>query len=81
MSEMSPLARFLMQILRNGSMGAAALLILFAGILFWQKITPDGHLAMTRQDWSFAAVLALLLALAIYLVRAIAKEMQPPNHK
>ncbi len=79
MSEMSPLAKFLMLILKNGSMGAAALLVLFAGILIYQKITPDGHLAMTTQDWSFLSVLVALLLLALYLVRAITKEINPPK--
>ncbi len=76
MSEMSPLAKFLLHILRNGSIGSAALLVLFAGISIYQKITPGGHLAMTRQDWSFLAVLGTLLFLALYLVRAIAKEIR-----
>jgi peptidoglycan/LPS O-acetylase OafA/YrhL len=72
---MSPLAKYLMSLLRNGSIVAAALLILFAGISIWQKITPDGHLAMTQQDWSFLAVLVALILFAFYLVRAIAKEI------
>ena len=76
---MSPLAKFLMHILRNGSIGAAGLLILFAGISIYQKITPDGHLVMTRQDWGFIAVLGALLFLALYLVRAIAKEINSPG--
>ena len=79
MSEMSPLAKLLLHILRNGSIGAAALLVLFAGISVYQKITPDGHLLMTRQDWSFIGVLAALLVLALYLVRAIAKEIKSPG--
>ena len=79
MSEMSPLARFLMLILKNGSIGAAVLLALFAGILIFQKITPDGHLAMTKQDWSFLGVLAALMLLALYLVRAITKEINTPK--
>lgn len=72
---MSPLAKFLMHILRSGSIGAAALLVLFAGISIYQKITPDGHLVMTQQDWSFLAVLGALLFSALYLIRAIAKEI------
>jgi membrane protein DedA with SNARE-associated domain len=79
MSQMSPLAKFLMLILRNGSIGAVVLLVLFAGILFYQKITPDGHLAMTRQDWSFLGVLVALFLLAVYLVKAIAKEINKPG--
>ncbi len=79
MSEMSPLAKILLHILRSGSLGAAALLVLFAGISVYQKITPDGQLVMTRQDWSFLGVLAVLLLLALYLVRAIAKEITTPG--
>jgi hypothetical protein len=73
---MSPLAQFLMVILRNGSMGAAALLLLFAGIEIYKNITPDGHLVMTSQDWRFLGVLAALILLAIYIVRSIAKEIK-----
>lgn len=76
MSETAPLARLLLHILRNGSIGAAALMILFAGISIYQKITPEGHVVMTRQDWGFLGVLAALLVLALYLVRAIAKEIK-----
>ena len=79
MSEMSQLAKFLMHILRNGSIGAAALLVLFAGISIYQKITPEGQLVMTRQDWSFLGVLAAMLFLALYLVRAITKEINSPG--
>ncbi len=79
MSEMSPLAKILLHILRSGSLGAAALLVLFAGISVYQNITPDGQLVMTRQDWSFLGVLAVLLLLALYLVRAIAKEITTPG--
>jgi len=76
---MSPLAKFLMHVLRCGSIGAAALLVLFAGISIYQKITLDGHLVMTRQDWGFIAVLGALLFLALYLVRAITKEINSPG--
>lgn len=79
MSEMAPLAKLLMLILRNGSIGAAALLFLFAGISIYQNITPDGQLVMTREDWSFLGVLAALLLLALYLVRAIRKEIERPG--
>jgi hypothetical protein len=75
-AEMSPLGKFIMLVLRNGSKGAAALLVLFAGILIYQKRTPEGHFAMSRQDWSFLGVLLVLLCLAIYLVREISKEIE-----
>ncbi len=76
MSEMSPLAKLLMGILRNGSLAALVLLVVFAGILVWQRTSPDGTLLLTRQDYGFLAVVGLLVLLAVYLVRAIGKEIK-----
>jgi hypothetical protein len=77
MAEMSPLARFLMVILQKGSWAAAALLALFAGILLFQRWTPDG-LMFEKGDVGFLGVLAALFLLAVYLVRGIAREVR--NH-
>jgi hypothetical protein len=74
MAEMSPLARILMLILHRGSWGAAALIVAFAGILLYQRHTPEGF-KFQQGDVAFFAVLGVLLALAIYLVRGIKKEM------
>jgi hypothetical protein len=74
MSQMSPLAKLLVSVLRWGSMASAGLLVLFASVFIWQKWTPAGPV-LTRQDWGFLGVLAALLLLAIYLVRSIAKEI------
>ncbi len=71
---MSPLARLLISILRWGSMGSVGLILVFAGILTWQRWTPSGP-QFARADWVFLGVLAVLLALALYLVRAIAREI------
>jgi hypothetical protein len=82
MSQMSPLAKLLVSILRWGSMGSAGLLTLFAGIFLWQKWTPAGPV-LSQQDWGFLAVLMALLLLAVYLIRSIAKEISnnsnPPS--
>lgn len=75
MSEMSPLAKVLMLVLRGGSIASVALLVLFAGILVYQRITPEGHLVMSRQDLSVLGLLAVLLALASYLIRSISNEI------
>ena len=77
--QMSPLARFLVGILQKGAFGSAALLILFAGILTYQRMTPDGGIDFRQEDYGFLGVLAALLALAVYLVRAIKKEMNKPG--
>jgi hypothetical protein len=76
MAQMSPLAKFLMLILRNGSIGSVCLIGLFMAIFLYQKISPDGHLVMVKQDWGFLGVLVALMLLAIYLVRSIANEIK-----
>ena len=79
MTVMSPLARILVGILHKGSWAAAALIILFAVIHVWRKWQPDGSLALTREDYGFLGILAALLILAIYLVKAIKKELKNPG--
>jgi hypothetical protein len=75
MAEMSPLARVLMGILQKGSWVAGGLLALFAGILLWQRYTPEGF-AWQQGDKGFLGLLGVLFLLAIYLVRSIAKEVR-----
>ena len=79
MSEMSPLARILMRVLHWGSWGSGVLLVLFAGILLYQRWTPEGSLAFQKGDFAFLTVLAVLFLLAVYLVRGIRKELDGPG--
>jgi uncharacterized sodium:solute symporter family permease YidK len=76
--KMSPLARILVGILHKGSWAAAALIICFAGILLYQRWTPDGFV-FQKGDFGFLGVLAALLILAVYLVRGMRKEMDNPG--
>jgi hypothetical protein len=78
MAEMSPLARILMLILQRGSWVAALLIVSFAGILLYQRYTPEGF-KFQQGDAAFFIVLGVLLALAVYLVRGIKKEMDEPG--
>ncbi len=77
--QMSPLGSFLMRILRSGVWGASALLLLFAGILIYQRLTPEGSVVFQKGDIGFLGVLAVMMALAIYLVCGIKKEMEQPG--
>jgi hypothetical protein len=78
MAEMSPLARVLMTILQKVTWVAGGLLALFAGILVWQRYTPEGF-AWQQGDKGFLGLLAVLFLLAIYLVRSFKKEMDNPG--
>lgn len=78
MSEMSPLARVLMGILHWGSRVAAILLLAFAGILLFQRWTPQGFV-FESGDLGFLGVLGALVLLAIYLVRGIGRELKGPD--
>jgi hypothetical protein len=65
-----------MVVLRNGSIGAAALMALFIGINLWQHITPDKQLVIEGNDRGFLGVMVVLLVFALYLVWSIGKELK-----
>jgi hypothetical protein len=76
MSDESPIGRLIMVMLRNGSIGAAALMALFIGINLWQHITPDKQLVIEGNDRGFLGVMVVLLVFALYLVWSIGKELK-----
>ncbi len=76
MSDSSPIGRLILVVLRNGSIGAAALMALFIGINIWQHITPDGQLLIKGNDRGFLGVMIVLLLFALYLIWSIGKEMR-----
>ena len=79
MSDMSPLQRLLLRILRNGTLGAAFLLVVFLAIAIWQHSRTENFAQLTRQDWSFAGLLVVMLLCALWLYRAIGREMNNPG--
>lgn len=79
MAEMSSLAKILLIMLRGGSWFAGVLLLGFIGIILWQRMTPDGSLDLRRGDITFLAVVVFLVGLAVYLVRAITREIDKPG--
>ncbi len=80
MSEMSPLARVLITILHRGAAISAVLLVSIAGLMLWQRWTPQG-LVFESGDKGFLAVIGLLLLLALYLVWGIRRELIHPGGK
>jgi hypothetical protein len=69
MSEMSPLGRMLLNIMRVGALFAAALIAVLLGVAVWQNL----------QNYGFMAVMAVMLAGALWLARAIARELDNPG--
>jgi hypothetical protein len=65
-----------MVVLRNGSIGAAALMALFIGINLWQHITPEKQLVIEGNDRGFLGVMVVLLVFSLYLVWSIGKELK-----
>lgn len=79
MAEMSPIAGMVLKILKNGAAAAAVLLVLFSAIALWQRLTPDGSLKLQEQDYGFFGVVSILLLLALWLIRAIGREIDSPG--
>ena len=79
MSDISPLQRLLLGILRKGSLAAAGILLLFLAINIWQETNVDGLASLTRQDLSFMGLLAVMFLGALWLYRAIGREMRNPG--
>jgi len=76
MSEMSPLARLMLQAMRVGVLGVAGFAILFFGIKAAQHWVGGGFGSMSRTDVCFFAVLAALLFGSLYLARSITRELR-----
>ena len=79
MSDISPLQRMLLRILRNGTLAAAILLVLFMVINIWQKTKVAGIESLAGQDWNFIGLLAVMILAALWLYRAIGREMNNPG--
>ena len=75
MSNMSPLQRLLLKAMRYASLSAAILLLGFLVLALWQKSGAD----FTTQDYGFIGIVALMLLGALWLFRAIGREMDKPG--
>jgi len=75
MSDMSPLQRLLLKAVRYASLGSAILLFGFLVLALWQKLGNG----LTSQDYGFMGIVGLMLLGAIWLYRAIGREMDNPG--
>lgn len=75
MRDMSPLQRLLLKAMRYASLGAAILLLGFLILALWQKVGTG----LTTQDYGFVGIVGLMLLGAVWLFRAIGREMNNPG--
>jgi hypothetical protein len=75
MSDMSPLQRLLLKAMRYASLGAAILLLGFLILALWQKVGTG----LTMRDYGFMGIVGLMLLGAVWLFRAIGREMDNPG--
>ena len=75
MSDMSPLQHVLLKSMRCARLGAAILLLGFLVLALWQKAGAD----FTAQDYGFIGTVAFMLLGAVWLFRAIGREMDNPG--
>jgi hypothetical protein len=75
MSDMSPLQRLLLKAMRYASLGAAILLVGFLILALWQKVGTG----LTTPDYGFMGIVGLMLLGAVWLFRAIGREMDNPG--
>ena len=72
---MSALQRLLLKAMRYTSLGAAILFLGFLVLALWQKAGADS----TTHDYGFIGIVALMLLGAVWLFRAIGREMDNPG--
>lgn len=71
---MSPLGRLILKVMRWGLWVMAGLVAVFFAIEIGKR---EGGLAtLTRQDITFLVILVLLFAFALWLARAISRELK-----
>ncbi len=72
----SPLGRFLMRVLRIGTWGASGFLALAILAILWQRHVPGQGFVFQPADKPFFVVAGIMLALALWISRAISRELR-----
>ena len=76
MGDMSPLGRFILIAMLWGVRFAATALAAAFALVVWQKGFSAAAAGMTREDYTFLAVLAALFVAALWFARALTRELR-----
>ncbi|WP_119391666.1 hypothetical protein [Taklimakanibacter lacteus] len=75
MGDMSPLGKLILTVMLWGVRFAAAAIAAIAAIFIWQKWLSAAD-EITRQDYTFLAILVALLIAALWFARSLARELR-----
>lgn len=75
MGDMSPLGRLILTVMLWGVRFAAGAIAVILAILVWQKWLSAAAGEVTRQDYTFLAILMALLIAALWFARSVGKEL------
>jgi uncharacterized membrane protein YqhA len=76
MSDMSPLGRFVLIAMLWGLRFAALAFVATFAIVIWQKWFSAAAAGLTRQDYTFLAIIAALFVGAVLFIRSVARELR-----
>jgi hypothetical protein len=76
---MSELLRFLLKLMRHALLGTIGLLVVFVILLAWQKFQAGTLVPFTRSEDGIFIVLAIMLIGAVWMWRAIGRELNRPD--
>jgi hypothetical protein len=78
MSEMSPLLRLVLAVMRVVVTIFAGLLVAIIGVFLWQHHGADGF-DLRNGAGGFLTLLIALLAFCLYMIRSITSELKKPQ--
>lgn len=75
MGDMSPLGRFILIAMLWGVRFVAVAVAATFVLVIWQKSLSAAALGLSRQDTAFLAILAVVFVAALWLARAVGREL------
>jgi hypothetical protein len=75
MGDISPLGRFILIAMLWGVRFAATAIVAVFAIVIWQKWFSAAAAVVTRQDYAFLVILAVLFVAALWFARAVKREL------
>ena len=76
MGDMSPLGKLILTLMLWGVRFAAGAIAAITAIFLWQKWLSPAAGEISRQDWTFLAILLGLFIAALWFARSLGRELR-----